>query len=183
MIPYLAVHTDYNPISREIAHKIKGETISGEPCTPTERSIAIDIAARDMALLIPKSAILVPMPSHHGYATDTLILANKIASIKHCVVKDILKGASRLSSYEAKKQGVSTDFGFYLTEEPQGVIYYVDNIVASGATAKAAYETHKGIILTYAITAGNLKGFTKARGLMDRQSAFVQKRGIARSIV
>lgn len=150
MIDYYAVSDKYTPYAKEMCHKIKGETVSGVPLTTREHGDAIDIAAREMAAIVPKNAVLVPIPSRHGYATDTLLLATRIGRLSGNAIKDVLRGNDRTSSYEAKKTGVSVDFGFYMTEEIEGPIVYVDNVISSGATARAAYGVKAGVFLVYA---------------------------------
>lgn len=106
-------------------------------------SLAIAIAAAEMERYIPENAVLVPMPSHKGFATYTLELAQRIAELKNAEICDTLKGSPRKSLYQLKKEGRNphkTRFGFYLTEGiPSGKkIIIIDNVVATGATATAA---------------------------------------------
>lgn len=166
MIPYLSVYDSYTPAAKEIAHKIKGETISGEPCGEKAQMQAIAIAASNMARLVPKGSIIVPIPGHHGYATDTLLLAREIARYAKVECRDILKGKDRESSHHAKLNGSSVnDFGFYLTEEVNAPIVYVDNIIASGATARAVNEVKAGTFLVY-VCVNSIKGFVKRNAML-----------------
>ena len=106
-------------------------------------SLAIAIAAAEMERYIPKNAVLVPMPSHQGFATYTLELARRIGELTETEVCDTLKGSPRKSLYQLKKEGKhpkSTKFGFYLTDTiPSGKqVIIIDNVVATGTTATAA---------------------------------------------
>lgn len=106
-------------------------------------SLAIAIAAAEMERYIPNNAVLVPMPSHQGFATYTLELAKRIGELTKAEICDTLKGRPRKSLYQLKKEGGNprkAKFGFYLTDcIPSGKqIIVIDNVVATGATAKAA---------------------------------------------
>lgn len=177
MIPYLSVYDTYTPSAKEISHKVKGESTVGLPIPEAERDMALDIAARDMARLLPSNVVLVPIPSHKGYATDTLLLAKRIAVLAHCKVSDILKGKDRTSSYLAKREGkvlTDEDYGFYLTETPPTRVVYIDNVISSGSTARAVYNIHLGIFLVYVCL--KPKGF--AQTSFSRGS--FQSRGVLR---
>jgi len=153
----IASHSTYTPLTREIAHKIKGETEGGTRIPDNEYAYAQSVAASEMARFVNKGDILIPIPSRKGYATHTLDLANAIAKITGAEVKDIMKGKDRQSSYETKKEGktLSTDdFGFHLTEPVGGSVVYIDNVASSGATARAAEACHKGNTLVYVSTGG-----------------------------
>lgn len=72
---------------------------------------------------------------------------------------NVLKGNSRVSNYQAKKDGHSLsadELGFYQVRSlPDGrVPYLLDNCVDSGETAKATFNAlgDKGIILSYAMS-------------------------------
>lgn len=179
MIPYISVHNTYSPIAKEIGHKIKGQNASGMPISDAERDYAIRIAASSMARLLPKDCVLVPIPSHRGYATDTLLLAREIGKMAKKEVADILRGFDRTSSYEAKKNGEKVDFGFYMTHKPDKPIVYIDNVIASGATARAAYEVHRGLFLVY-VCVGGVKGFTQYR---TNTNVFSCRRGMPHKIL
>lgn len=105
---------------------------------------AVGKAAGMMAPLVKKGTVLVPIPSHEGRAQQTLQLARQIAALTGASVCDLLEGDSRQSSYELKKQGVvldSSKMGFRLRGRiPEGNILVVDNVIASGNTAKAAMD-------------------------------------------
>lgn len=106
-------------------------------------SLAIAIAAAEMERYIPNNAVLVPMPSHQGFATYTLELARRIGELTQTEVCDTLKGNPRQSLYLLKRQGKNpkkTKFGFYLAEAvpTDKQIIIIDNVVATGTTATAA---------------------------------------------
>lgn len=128
----------YDDDNNHIAHGIKEGDIG-----------AIKYAAQKMADLIPPNSVLIPMPSHKGYATDTLLLAKEIQKITKTPIADILKGKSRMSLYSAKKMGVpidSTYLGFKKVGDiPSGYNpVLIDNVVDTGLTAKSALETIGG---------------------------------------
>ena len=110
---------------------------------------AIKYAAQKMADLIPPNSVLVPMPSHKGYATDTLLLAKEIQKITKTPIADILKGKSRMSLYSAKKMGVPIDSNYLgfrkVGDVPSGYNpVLIDNVVDTGLTAKSALEAIGG---------------------------------------
>lgn len=139
----------YDQTSRVICHGIKDNNPD-----------AIVTAAFKMADCLPESqdVVLVPAPSHKGYATNTLKLANMIARISGAEVADILRGKERESNYSAKKAGHGmkpSDLGFYLTDTlPEDkVVVFVDNCCDTGATAFAAAGVLGScVVLTYAMT-------------------------------
>lgn len=123
---------------------------------------AINQAAAEMAQMVPKNAVLIPMPNHHGETTDdtdTVILANKISEISGRPVIRALAGIERESRKEDKakpksQQMKAEDLGFRQVEEiPEGTVpYFVDNVIASGLTAEAAHRAlgNNGVTLAYA---------------------------------
>ena len=146
-ITYLSTGHYYEGINQWVAHKLKeGDT----DC--------FNYAARQMAGLLPKNAVLVPIPGRHGMADQTKQLCRDIASYTKLPVVDALRGNDRESQYEAKYKGRS------LTEEqlgyrqianiPQGRIpYLIDNVVDTGTTAKAAVKAlGGGVVLSYAMS-------------------------------
>lgn len=104
------------------------------------------------------NAILIPVPSSMGYAADTLDLANKISSITHVPVFDVLKGNKRQSQYIRKKHGnplTIHEIGIrQIHELPANKhIILLDNVVDSGTTALAAIEAlGTGSLLSYALS-------------------------------
>ena len=108
---------------------------------------AILQAAEEMSVLIKevaKDSVLVPVPSHLGYATYTLVLAKEIAKRTGIGVADVLKGERRKSLYEMKASGevVPSDFLKMYVDGPLPTerIILVDNVYATGQTARAAVE-------------------------------------------
>lgn len=108
-------------------------------------SLAIREAAALMAsgLVLPQDSILIPMPSHLGYATNTLLLADAISELTGVPVMDALRGNCRCSVYDAKRHGhtvTAEELGFGLKMDvPAGLRPFIlDNVVATGLTAGAA---------------------------------------------
>ncbi|MBR4406435.1 MAG: hypothetical protein IKT30_08685, partial [Bacteroidaceae bacterium] len=132
----------YSGSHRDVAKLIK-----------TGKSDAVQKAAADMARFVPNNAVLVPIPSHEGKVTDetdTKILADAVAEITGSPVVVALEGNPRESRYQAKQQGKeglkADELGFrQIAEIPEGKIpVFIDNVVDSGETAKAASEAIKG---------------------------------------
>lgn len=104
-------------------------------------------AARLMAKLVRPGDTLVPIPSRTGVATTAKLLAEAISKVTGAPVADILKGASRKSMYEMKKGGTipGEEFlGLRLEGEPPENTVFVDNVVATGTTARAALRLVPG---------------------------------------
>ncbi len=142
---YCGEYYDASGLYREMAHGLKRGDDS-----------AIDTASKQMAKMVPPNSILVPVPSHTGNADSTLKLANAIAKITGSDVVNALKGKSRRSLYEMKKNGEKIDsdyLGFYLDRpiESGKNIIFVDNVIATGTTANAALATvDTGSVIAYA---------------------------------
>ena len=146
-ITYLSTGHYYEGINQWVAHKLK----EGD-------AEVFDYAARQMAKLLPKNAVLVPIPGRHGTPDQTMRLCRDIASYTHLPIIDALRGNDRESQYEAKYKGRS------LTEEQLGfhkvasipsdrVPYLIDNVVDTGTTAKAAVKAlGGGVVLSYAMS-------------------------------
>lgn len=139
--------TMYNPCSRIMAHALKG----GKWSTVLE-------AAYMMAPMVPRNAVLIPMPSHSGHADAMLKLASAISWITGAPVMDVLQGKRRRPVYDMKKCGkrVTADsLGYRLTASlPEGkVAVVVDNVCDTGVNAFAAANAIGGcVLLTYAVT-------------------------------
>ena len=95
-------------------------------------------------LTLPSDGVLIPMPSHLGYATDTLDLCKELSSLTGLPVMDILYGDMRESVHNLKSVTgeIPTDIslGFHLTRDvPSGLRpLVVDNVIGTGFTMKAA---------------------------------------------
>lgn len=146
-ITFLSTGHYYEGINQWVAHKLKeGDTD------------AFDYAARQMVKLLPKNAVLIPIPGRHGTPDQTMKLCKNIASYTHLPILDALRGNERESQYEAKYKGR------YLTEEQLGyrriatiptgrIPYLIDNVVDTGTTAKAAVKAlGGGVVLSYAMS-------------------------------
>lgn len=108
-----------------------------------------------------KDCVIIPMPSHYGYATYTLSIAKRISRMIGCEVADILRCKPHKSLYDAKLNGetiTSTELGFYLqgeypTDKP---IIIIDNVCDSGTTAFAALDVIPNAnVLVYAFNEKN----------------------------
>ena len=139
----------YDGINNWLCHKLK----DNDPQ-------AIEYCARQLAKMLPKNAVIVPIPGHHGYAVQTLNLARAISeqSNGNIPVANVLKGISRVSNYQAKKDGQplsAEELGFHQVRTlPKGKVpYLLDNVVDTGTTAKAAVKAlGGGIVLSYAMS-------------------------------
>ena len=120
---------------RELCHKVKSSY------RPFAREAAGMMAA---SLALPSDGCLIPMPSHLGYATDTLALCEELAALTGLPVLDILCGDVRESVYNLKSitGEIPTDvhLGLRLTRDlPSGLRpLVVDNVIATGFTMNAA---------------------------------------------
>lgn len=151
--------------NRQIAHGLK----DGSPD-------AIDLAARKMARMVSKDNVLVPIPSHHGDARQTLELANAISRYSGVPVMDVLKGKERQSNYTAKHAGnplTSKDMAMYKVGaiSPWRRPLLIDNCSDSGETAKAAVSAlGVGDVLVYAITDNLVKRSDRDLALVSKES-------------
>lgn len=139
----------YDGINNWLCHKLK----DNDPQ-------AIEYCARQLAKMLPKNAVIVPIPGHYGYAVQTLYLARTISehSNGNIPVANVLKGINRVSNYQAKKDGQplsAEELGFHQVRTlPKGKVpYLLDNVVDTGTTAKAAVKAlGGGIVLSYAMS-------------------------------
>jgi len=127
---------------RALAHGVKDGDID-----------AIDQASLIMMKYVPVNSVLIPIPSHNGYATYTLKLANFIAKRTKSKVLDILSSKPREMLYKQKKMGVDVskinlefqvvndDNVKNMLQSARNVIL-IDNVIDSGAT----YEQAKDVI-------------------------------------
>ena len=120
---------------RDICHKVK---TSYRPFLREAAGMMADL------LTLPSDVVLIPMPSHLGYATDTLDLCKELSSLTGLPVMDILHGDMRESIHNLKSLTgeIPTDIslGFRLTRDvPSGLSpLVVDNVIGTGFTMKAA---------------------------------------------
>lgn len=120
---------------RDICHKVK---TSYRPFLREAAGMMADL------LTLTSDGVLIPMPSHLGYATDTLDLCKELSSLTGLPVMDILHGDMRESIHNLKSLTgeILTDIslGFRLTRDvPSGLSpLVVDNVIGTGFTMKAA---------------------------------------------
>ena len=142
---------------------------------------AIKKAVDLMAPRIPANAVLVPAPSHLGYATDTLVLAQALSERTDVPVADILKSDPRERQYDVKKAT-----GHPLTAEqlgirkegelPEGKMpFIIDNVVNSGNTAEACVKAlGHGIVYSLASATSQER---HAATLKSAETAVYDKQG------
>lgn len=151
----LAPHTYYSPrwkeLSpeevhvREVAYSIKNAD-----------SPYMKEAAKDMAKLVQPNSILVPLPTSKGDTSANKKLANEIAALSGSKVVDILSVTPRESNLVRAKTNQTRlgarQMGMFFTSPPStNKIYFIDNVLASGATIQAARNTlGAGVGLVYA---------------------------------
>lgn len=143
--PFVSVG-GYRGSLQHLAHEVK----TGNPAV-------IERIADMMSPLIPSEAVLIPAPSHKGYATDMLALSEAIAQRTGAEIVDVLKSDKRVSQYTAKKEtgkAIDSDkLGIYAVGEiPNDKIpVIVDNVVDSGNTAEACVRAiGKGVVISLA---------------------------------
>lgn len=113
-------------------------------------------AAEAMAKAVKTGDALVPVPSHLGYAEETLALAEEISRLTGAPVVDALKSTPRSSNYEKEGLGVlpsANTLGMFKTANvPEGRrVVLVDNLVGTGTAAAAAAEAMgEGEVLAFA---------------------------------
>lgn len=148
-------HEYYTGDAREICHAAKEGDLE-----------AIMRMAREMSRYVSPGDILVPVPSHTGRATMTLELAKQIAWNSGARVEDVLVGSSRKSLYDLKRAGVPIPEGFFglrLVRPVEGRVWLVDNVVATGSTAREALKLLPGArVLAYAMDSGRYRTITES---------------------
>lgn len=137
----------YNQQTRILAHGLKDGDKN-----------AMQTAALQMVNILPENAVLIPMPSHLGYAKQTLRLVNLMSDISGAPVADVLVGRERMSNYHSKKNGHPLkieDLGIRLNGNlPEGKVpCVIDNVIDTGVSAFAAANAIGScVVLAYAIT-------------------------------
>lgn len=120
---------------REICHGVKTSS------APVVREAAAMMAA---SLALPSDGVLIPMPSHLGYATDTLALCKELSELSGLPVMDILRSDPHESVYHLKTHTGSLPFGLHLGFRLTGDVpsslrpLVVDNVIATSFTMKSA---------------------------------------------
>ena len=116
---------------------------------------AVREVAEMMKHLIPENAVLVPVPSHTGEATDMLDVAKVLGELTGSEVADVLKGAPRASQYDTKKETgaaiSSSDLGIRMEGQlPEGKLpIIIDNVVDTGNTAEACVQAlGRGVVVS-----------------------------------
>lgn len=102
---------------------------------------ALDLAAALLAVRIPKTAVLVPVPGRFGRAVYTLSMAVRIAYLNGCRVENCLGGETRDSLCDLKHDGKETTEPVFKRKWniPAGEDYVLlDNVCDTGTTMKAA---------------------------------------------
>jgi hypothetical protein len=141
--------------TRALAYGIKGASAE-----------EIREAAEEMAALIPgdkSKAILVPIPGHTGETAVNVRIAQEIAAISGGRVADVLKRMPSDSQRERrinKKRGQKPDeietVAVRKLEDVENV-YFVDNMITSGATirsAKNAVGGGRGLVFAKSFSGG-----------------------------
>lgn len=161
-IKFTSISRYYDGDTPQIAHRLK----DNDPET-------IDLVARRLSEVISPFCVIVPVPNRCGYARETLDMAKALSKQSGVPIADVLRGNKRESLYQVKKEGR------ILTEEELGfrqvaklpfyrTPVFLDNVVATGLTAKAAYHAvGRGEVLTYAIDDQLLE---KSQSLMEKCS-------------
>jgi len=131
-------HTaDYygTPGARGLSHRVK----LGDPD-------AVRQMASEMAENIPSTAILVPVPSSAGVATETKLLAKEIARIRGNKVEDVLSGDNRKSWYRMKKEGATEqpDFNIKSKRKINGDVILIDTVEDTGGTIRQSRQAIPG---------------------------------------
>ena len=153
---------------REIAHGLKRGDKS-----------SISKAASLMALNVPPKAVLVPMPGHEGPATTMLPLAEAIAKrVEGATVVDALVAEPHESNYTHKQRAhrpVKVVMHRTDAKIPKGrPVLVVDNVIASGATYRAAQDAIPGADLLTLADAGRE---TRGQREQMRHSVFMGFKG------
>lgn len=117
---------------------------------------AIDEASVILSKYVPPGSVLIPVPSHNGYATYTLTLANFIAKRSKSKVMDILSSPPRERMYNLKfnkgdVENIDLQFSADSSNKEQIArilkgarnVILIDNVVSSGITYEQAQKALK----------------------------------------
>lgn len=118
---------------------------------------SINIAAYTMRGWLADGSVLVPMPSHIGYATTSLMLCRELKRLNRSYrVLDALRCDPHPSSHGEKLEGrFPANFATRIkdgAEVPEGA-YIIDNCIGTGTTALSALAAIPSAIV-FAITKG-----------------------------
>ena len=101
---------------------------------------SIEMTAHLLSKYICENDVLVPMPSHYGYATYTKEIATIISQIKGSPVEDCLRCVPHNILYQAKKSGEKINIEMFSLYVPFGNIILIDNVIDTGLTMDCAME-------------------------------------------
>ena len=102
-------------------------------------------SAQFYAAMIPRNAIVVPMPGHEGMAKQMLFIAYEIGKLRDDImIRDVLKSQPHTSNHDQKMCGrvplpirMECNCDNPFANKP---IVVIDNVVVSGVTAQAALD-------------------------------------------
>lgn len=111
-------------------------------------SECINKAAKLFDLMLPDECVVIPMPSHSGYATRMFDVCHemwRLKSLKYRLVVDCLYSNPHEPNYLQKKNGTPDLISMgvrasYDDIEGDRQKFIIDNVIASGVTASAALE-------------------------------------------
>lgn len=146
--------TRYEYVVREVSWELKavGPGPKGDP-------IALLGAAHDMAEILPAGWVtLVPCPSSKGDREANLTIARAIAARRpQTRVADVLRRRTPVESSRARRAAggwslAPQEHTIYAVARPPGRVAFVDNVIATGNTMRAARRAvGKGVGLAWAI--------------------------------
>jgi len=117
---------------------------------------AVDGIAEYLASLraFDGDVVVIPAPQHEGYARYTAEIAKRLSYLTGVRVADILRCVPHESLYEMKQKGIDYHPRIYLQGKvPEGKLYFLDNVIATGRTFRAARNVlgHAMEPLVYAV--------------------------------
>ena len=104
---------------------------------------AVIVSADLFSKIITKNDVVVPMPSHFGYSTYMLSVAEMLQKKIGCKCMDILSSDAHETWYDTKlKQGRNAELGYSFkvnnSNKITGKIYIIDNVYSTGRTMETA---------------------------------------------